>query len=431
MEGLQTNHQPDQINPANTEFKMANFSSTGASAPGKSCSQTFSVDSTPAIVDGLVLHPDVSPATQIQILSIVDETGSASVGDIVSELARHDNAVPAILGLVAAEVLALDINGVLDANTMVSRLAISAARTGSGDNDLPPETPSSPLPPSMEKLGASPFAPQLYVTAGEDRRDFLRSPELRRPGVYILMSDVSGYVGFGSDVGHRVANGQQRIENIDKVIALVDQNNALTADDARAVERVLWSRMAAAGERQLINGVPDGAAVDPARYSTLEVFVAQACLTLRQNGLLFTTVSARSILAGPRAEPERIGENRRGDETPSGAIHELNFSDGLVARAARQSEHHWLLLSGSEIRLTAVASAGGPASFLRAAWAHSGLLGLREDGRCYTTRRDIVFASGSAAAHFCAGAKGHGTWAWRAVKAADAFDPEMATLTAA
>jgi hypothetical protein len=414
-----------------TEVKMANFFSTGASAPGKSSSQTFSVDSTPTIVNGLVLHPDVSPATQVQILSIVDETGSASVGDIVAEMPRQDVAVSAILGLVAAEVLALDINGVLDANTMVSRLALSAAGAAGGNEGLSPEKSQPQIPSSVEKLGASPFAPQLYVTAGDDRRDFLRSPELRRPGVYILMSDVSGYVGFGSDVGHRVANGQQRIENIDKVIALVDHNNALTVDDARAIERILWSRMAAAGERQLINGVPDGAAVDPVRYSALEAFVAQACLVLCQNGLLFTAASARSILAGPRAEPERIGENRRWDETPSGAIHELTFSDGLVARAARQSEHHWLLLSGSEIRLTAVASAGGPASFLRAAWAHSGLLGLREDGRCYTTRRDIVFASGSAAAHFCAGAKGLGTWAWRAVKAADSFDPDMATLTAA
>lgn len=408
---------------------MATFTSTGAAAPGKSSSHSFPNEIAPVICNGLVQHPALSPAIQVQILSVVDATASASIGDIVAELPNNEAAVYAILALAAAGVLSIDLRGVLDANSVVSR----SIPSGDGGNEdcLPPGAGAGYFPPSVEKLAAAPFVPQVFVGTGSNRRDFARTSTLGRPGVYILMNDDFAYVGLGTEVGQRIANGQQPIEGIETVIALIDAGNVLTAEDARVVERILWSRLSASGERQLINGVPDGALVDPQRYSELEVFVAQACVTLRHQGLLFTKSCARAVLAGPRSEPGRLEHIRPLTDAPQGEILELNFGNGFIAVAARQSERHWILLSGSDVRRTPVRSANGTASFLRAAWAHAGLLELAPDGHSFTTRRDLVFSSGSAAAQFCAGVKGHGLWAWRPIDRDADFDPDSGKLIAA
>lgn len=409
---------------------MAVYSSTGAAAPGKPSSHAFPAETVPAILDGLVQHPALSPSDQVQILSIVDATGSASIGDIVAELPGHDHAVSAILALVAAGVLAMDTSTILDENTLVCRTAQPDISRGGDDGNRPPASPPS-VPASLTVLAGSPFSPKVYVGSGDNRRDFCRAADLQRHGVYILLSQTSGYVGVGSNVGQRIAGGQQPIQDIETIVAIVDDNNVLTIEDAKVVERILWSRLAAIGEREMINNVPDGAVVDVQRYSELDSFVAEACLALRHEHLLFVSGSSRAVLAGPRSEPERIGKIRPFNHLPEGDILELNFGNGFNALAARQPDSKWVLLSGSDVRLTSVPSATCSSSFLRAAWAHAGLLDLAPDGRSFTTRRDLVFASGSAAAQFCAGAKGFGLWAWRSIDRDAGFDPESGTLIAA
>lgn len=408
---------------------MAISSSIDAAASGKSSSHAFPNETVPTIIHGLVQHPALSPNDQVQILSVVDATGRASLGDIVAELPGHDQAVSAILALVSAGVLTIDA-GILDENTLISRTTRSDHADGSDSGTLP-SAPRANIPASLAVVAGSPFVPKIIVGSGEDRRDFCRADVLQRPGVYILLSESSGYVGVGSTVGQRIAGGQQPIENIEKIVALVDENNVLTANDAKVVERILWSRLAASGEREMINGVPDGAVVDVQRYSELDAFAAQACLTLRHDDLLFVGGSSRAVLAGPRGEPERVGKIRPFNHLPAGDIFELNFGDGLVALAARQSDSKWVLLSGSDIRLTPVPSANCSTSFLRAAWLHAGLLDLAPDARSYMSQRDLVFSSGSAAAQFCSGAKGLGLWAWRPMAGGQDFDPDITPPLAA
>ena len=398
---------------------MANFSSTGAGAPDKSYPSSFPSDIVPPIVDGLVQHPLLSASIQVQILSIIDVTGSASLGDIVTELPGHADPVTAILALVAAGILDMHIRGVLDANTMVVRsgAAPDPDHPGGSSFNLPvqPNTPQVDLPPGIERIIANPFSAQLCVGSGSSRHGFAHLDELHRPGVYMLLNANAVYVGVAGDVGVRIAYGQQPIQNIETVIAIADANDNLSHQDARALERMLWSRLAASGERTMINGVPDGAPVDVQRYSELEAFLAQACLALRHENLLFTESSARAILAGPRAEPERVGKLRPLNQMPDGDILELSFCNNLVALAARQAENHWLLLRRSDIRLDTVASANCSTSYLRSAWLHSGLLALAPDGGSLMVMRDLKFASGSAVAQFCTGAKGRGLAGWQPI----------------
>ena len=86
---------------------MATFSSTGASAPGKAYPHSIQIEP-PRLVGGLVQHPLVSAPTQITILQVVDETGSATIGDIIAELPDHPDPVSAVLVMVELKILVIE-----------------------------------------------------------------------------------------------------------------------------------------------------------------------------------------------------------------------------------------------------------------------------------------------------------------------------------
>jgi hypothetical protein len=430
---------------ADTEVSMANSSSTATGVAGKSYPFHPHTEA-PSLIGGLVHHALVSPSVQVQILSVVDVTGSATVGDIIAELPGHPDPVGAIVVMVRLNILVVEVRGTLDASTVVRRADPEPDPAAvASPPDLPggvgtvaatatagaPPIMSSAVPSVLERLETGRFIPEVVTGPGAFRRDFARVEALRRPGIYGLMNATSIYIGMGSDVGARVAGGQQPIENISSIFVITDQNDTLTAIDAEAAERMLWSRAAACPERTLVNSVPDGASVDAERWSELDAFVGQACLALRHHGLFFVSGSARTVLAGPRAEPRRVGPLRPLEAIPKGEVMELSFGDGLVALAVRQSETRWVLLQGSEVRAEVVPSANASVKFLRSAWLHSGLLDASPGGRSYTVTRDLSFRSGSAVAQFCTGSKGKGVADWRPIDPDGGYDPATAALIAA
>lgn len=417
---------------------MANSSSTATGAAGKPYPHSFQIE-TP-LLGGLVQHVLVSPSVQVQILSIVDETGTASIGDIAAELVNHPDPVGAIVVMIGLNILIAEVRGVLDANTMVRRAEpepdpntttepVPGQHGGTADSIGAPST-GSDVPGGLERLEVTPFAVSLVVGSGSARRAFARMDEVRRPGIYGLISGTSIYIGMGGDAGIRIATGQQPIENIDTIFAITDAHGQLSEADAKAAERMLWSRIAASRERVLINGVPDGAAVDPQRFSELEAFIGQACLALRHHGVLFTAGPARAVLAGPRNEPGRVTPLRPLNDIPNGEVVELAVGGGRIALAARQADDRWVVLQGSDVRVETVASANASTRYLRSAWLHTGLLIPSFDGKSYTARRDLVFPSGSAASQFCCGAKGKGLAGWHPIDPDGCYDPDTAALIA-
>ncbi|WP_332700991.1 hypothetical protein [Devosia sp.] len=419
---------------------MATLPSTGAHAPGKSYPHSIQIEP-PRLIGGLVQHPLVSAPTQIKILQIVDDTGSATIGDIIAELSDHPDPVSAVLVMVELNILVIEGKTVLDANSIVRRADPEPDPENQGGTPWSPSggpdavsdfsnIAGTPTPDGLERLAVSPFSPNVVVGPGVTRRVFARMAELRRPGVYMLMNATQVYVGTGVDVGLRVASGQQPIGDIETIVVITDANGNLSEDDAKAAERLLWSRVAGAREHMLVNGTPDGASIDTQRFSELEAMIGAACLSLRHAGLLFTTGSARGVLAGPRQEPGRVAPLRPFNEIPYGEVLELNFGNGMVALAARQSDTRWLLLRGSDVRLNTVASANASTRYLRAAWLHGGLLELAPDGRSLTTTRDLTFGSGSAVAQFCAGSKGRTLESWKSIAPNGGGDPDRAAFFA-
>lgn len=417
---------------------MAESTSTATGVADKSYSPSFQNEE-PSLVSGLVQHELVPASTQVRILSLIDATGSATIGDIIADLPDHPDPVGAIIVMERLNIVVLEIKGVLDANTIVRRApdmdpdADPSPSGGGSDGKARPAASgddAETIPASIERLAVNPFSAAVFAGTGADRREFARAGALRCPGVYILMNGTSAYVGMGTDLGSRVAGGQQPIENIETIVAIADANDLLTPEDARAIERILWSRVHASGERALVNGVPDGHGVDPERYDHLQAFVGQACLALRHRRLLFTSGSARAVLAGARGEPGRIGALRSFNNIPDGEIVEMEFGNGLVALAAKQAENHWLLLRGSDVRIETAASANASVRYLRSAWLHSGLLAAAPDGKSYTVMRDLIFPSGSAVAQFCCGSKGRGLASWVPIDPDGGYDPDTPALIA-
>ncbi|RYE83707.1 MAG: hypothetical protein EOP19_13270 [Hyphomicrobiales bacterium] len=323
--------------------------------------------------------------------------------------------------------------GVLDANTIIRRAppedspsTTEKARPSAPDLPLPvPSGSSGGIGSGLQSLGVSSLKTSVIIGSGDDRGAFAQQPELQRPAVYGLLSATRGYYGRSKEGSRRVGWGQQPIEDIETIFVITDANNTLTAEDAKVCERILWSRAAAFGDRDVVNGVPDGAPVDPERYAELELFMAEACL-----GILFTCGSTRNLIAGPRSEPERLGALRPFNEPPEGEIFEMQFAGGLVALAARQSDDSWLLLRGSDVRADTVPSANASASYLRASWSYAGLLETAADGNSLVVKRDLSFDSASAAAHFCTGSKGRGRAGWQTIDTDGGYDPATPALIA-
>lgn len=423
---------------------MADTSSSAASAANKPHSPFSTAQSPelPRLFKGFVRHFLMSPTIQVRILSIVDEAGSATVGDATEGLPGHPDPVGALkvmidLGILVAEVR----RGVLDASTLIRRSPDDPSNSEGADDGGPLDQLHLPLPGGsgdgggdaphgVTQLAFSLLVPQVLVSSN---RKFLRAmkKQLRRPGIYGLGSALQLYIGRSDDTGQRVSFGQQPISGVEQVFVITDRYNNLTSADAAVCERILWSRAVSQGDRKVVNDRPDGAPVSIERYAELEAFVALACLTLQREGVLFTGKSPRTILAGPRAEPGCLGPLRPFGERPAGDIFELEFGGGLVALAARQADDRWLLLRGSEVRVDTVASATANASFLRAAWLHSGLLEPSPDGSRLIAKRDLVFESGSTVSHFCAGAKGRGLAGWTPIDPDGGFDANTPALIAA
>ena len=80
------------------------------------------------------------------------------------------------------------------------------------------------------------------IGSGEARRQFAQCQLLRRPGVYGLIAKNEIYIGMGGDVAHRIVYGSQIAGSIDTIFGIVGGNCAISLNDARAMERMLWSR---------------------------------------------------------------------------------------------------------------------------------------------------------------------------------------------
>ena len=81
------------------------------------------VFSTPTLAHpGLVAHPLITAEVQVCLLATIDETGDATLDDLARAIPDHDRPVSAVLALVDAGVLGIDLAAPFDASCRVWRL---------------------------------------------------------------------------------------------------------------------------------------------------------------------------------------------------------------------------------------------------------------------------------------------------------------------
>lgn len=374
---------------------MAEAICSGGMSAIKSFSSSTGHSSIPApAVPGLVEHPALSPELQIGILSIIDETGSATLGDVVVNLPQPHSATAA-LALVAAGALDIEPVAVIDANTRLKR----PAKEGEGiSTHAERPVANRPLPDTVTPVRGATFEPEVYLIEAASLSHVRRVAQLKRPGVYVAWSnEKSAYVGTGSDIAKRVALGNH-LDAPEHVAVILDRNGNLTPEDAQIAERILHQYLEHAKAFSELNGLPIGTNVAVERYDEIRVLVANALVLLRRDGVLKINLNLRHLLAGPRSMSDSKIVPIPGD----GVLHELDGL-GVFARAVQTSKD-WILLRGSTVRRDVVPSANSSASLRRAEWLHGGI--LRDVGHAYELVSNIRFETASAAALFVSGSKG-------------------------
>jgi hypothetical protein len=74
-----------------------------------------------AVHPGLIEHPDLTPEVQVALLAAVDEAVIAELGDLACVIPDHPRPISAVLALVDAGLLALDLQAGFDASLSVWR----------------------------------------------------------------------------------------------------------------------------------------------------------------------------------------------------------------------------------------------------------------------------------------------------------------------
>ena len=116
---------------------MVDSTSSAAAAANNPYTYSDHRSDAPRIVDGVVVHPLLTASDQVVILAVIDETGSASVGDVAAVLPDHPDPVGAVLAMVAAGVLDADVKSVLDVHTIIGRRNMPFNSSGDDPSNAP------------------------------------------------------------------------------------------------------------------------------------------------------------------------------------------------------------------------------------------------------------------------------------------------------
>ena len=275
--------------------------------------------------------------------------------------------------------------------------------------------------------GASLLTPVVVTATGRDLDDLLDHDRSRCAGIYLsLWRDASGrrhaYVGTaGLSIRLRLAVAPFRMPlPLERVVALVEDADRLTAHDAAALERIAWLAVAES-EVHMIHPTPHGAVVSDNRYADLRRFWSDAAQVLKRAGILFTDVADRDLVAGPKgyfALPPFAPDARR-----------FYLETKRVKATATVGSKHWRLEPGSIICANLSPHAAGVAWVRRQEQLYSGAL-TRIDRHQLMVAVPLEYASASAAARAVLGHAGGNPGLWRPIKTCGLVARSVPEITA-
>lgn len=378
----------------------------GADAPARKLASTdIPHAKTVMALEGLVADPHLDLDSQIAILAAIDETGSASLGDLMALLPDHPSPGQAIMALIREGALVITSTGLIDAHSQVARRVNPPLRQKAASTSEGPKK-------GVQHLKVIAPEPDIFFASGIDRSYFVREPRLRQKGIYLALYGSAVYVGRSGDTACRIAWGAHLRRNglPDRIIAAVDKHQVLDEAQARVAER-LAARMVNKhpGLTLLNNAFPAGDRLASGPYAATDRFVASFFERVERAGLLeFTTPN--SMPTEPiEGAPDAVGE---------GQLLTME-SCGVTARARIEDGKFWVL-AGSQVRLDPVPSAGSAALKDRQDLLHDG--GLVHKGDHLVLTEDVAFDTPSGAANFVAGSRVKPEL-WRPVAEAQGIGP--------
>ena len=238
--------------------------------------------------------------------------------------------------------------------------------------------------------------------------DLLARPEVRRPGVYLLVgpdpdqpSRDMVYVGEGDDVRKRLVS-HERDESKDfwtRTVAISSKDENLTKAHVRYLESRMIEITKLAGRAALANGTaPEPNALPEADVADMEFFLAQVHLVLPIVGFNFTRPKT-PIATDP------IGP-------PASASPEFVMERSNAVATARENDGEFVVLRGSTARKGARPSWTSYRG-LREQLLEEGKLADTDQENLYVFTEDVAFASPSAAAAVVNGGNQNGRIAWK------------------
>lgn len=366
---------------------------------------------------GLIDDPLIDAGTQVAVLAQIDETGSATLGELMALLPDHANPAEAVTRFVRHGVLTVE-PGLLDGNSLLRRRLTPPLRkatdpAGGSDNNTAHRGKGG-----LRRLQIVTPRPEIFFARGVDRAFFTREPYMRRKGIYLALYGNSAYVGRSGDTACRIAWGAhlRRYGLPELVIAAVDCADSLSEAQVKVAERQLTREVDEAVDlRRLNKDLPVGADVTAAEFAAVDQFVLQVVTAVREAGLAFTGRAApqrTNSVAQFWPGGDGAGANPAAGEAEGRAFYRLN-SCGVVAHA-RVEDGQWIVLAGSQVRVRPQPSAGSIASRQRQELLYDG--GLRKSGNHLLLTKDLTFSTASGAANFVVGSR-HKPEIWRPLAA--------------
>ncbi|MHA6297906.1 hypothetical protein [Devosia sp. CAU 1758] len=360
-----------------------------------------------AALAGLVADPLVDLDTQIAVLALVDETGSASMGDLISILQRHEAPAQAIGAMLRLGVLVVE-PGLIDAQSLVSR-RVQPVRARPSFADQVNHRDRG----KVHHLQVLAPEPDIFFAIGIDRNYFVTEARLRQRGIYFAIYCDGVYVGRSGDTACRIAWGAhlRRHGLPERIIAAVDRKGALSEAQMRACERLAARRVVKETDLALVNDtLPVGDRLGPIAYAGAAGFVDTVFERVLAAGLFGS--DAHADVPAPVTEPDL--EQEPGMES----VFSLDAC-GIRARA-RQENGKWIVLAGSQVRPDPAPSSGSAPFRLRTELLHEG--GLVTTGDVLVLTEDLAFDTAVAAGCFVAGSRVR-AGAWKPIPAEPTAPP--------
>lgn len=279
----------------------------GADAPARKFASSDFPHAKPVMaLEGLVADPQLDLDGQIAILAAIDETGSASLGDLMALLSDHPSPGQAIMALIREGALVITSTALIDAHSQVARRVNPPLRQKAAPT-------SEAAKKGVQHLKAVAPEPDIFFASGIDRTYFVQEPRLRQKGIYLALYGSAVYVGRSGDTACRIAWGAHLRRNglPDRIIAAVDKHQVLDEAQARVAER-LAARMVIRhpGLTLLNNAFPAGDRLASGPYAATNRFVSSFFERVERAGLLEPITPDRMPTEPIDVAPNGVGEGQ-------------------------------------------------------------------------------------------------------------------------